>query len=97
MVEDVRSYLRGVMQEHHDAVANDGEKKFSSFVRNVFSILERTEYRRCESGEDVENIYRLRYKAYRRTDMVPGNAEQAVYDELDIRKNPRAFGGFVIH
>ena len=65
---------KGAAQESRTAGADEGEQ-YSSFVRNVFSILERTEYRRCENGEDVENIYRLRYKAYRRTDMVPGNSD----------------------
>lgn len=95
MAEEVREYLRGVMQEHRDAVANNGGEQLSSFVRNIFSILERTEYRRCESGEDVEDIYRLRYKAYRRTDMVPGNPDQVVYDELDDLPNCHRFGVYI--
>ena len=36
----------------------------SLFARNVLDVLERIEYRRCESGEDLEAVYRLRYKAF---------------------------------
>ena len=85
---------KGAAQESRTAGADEGEQ-YSSFVRNVFSILERTEYRRCESGEDVENIYRLRYKAYRRTDMVPGNSDQLIYDELDDQPNCHRFGVYI--
>lgn len=67
----------------------------SSFVSNIFSILERTEYRRCESGEDVEDIYRLRYKAYRRTDMVSENHVHAIHDDLDDQPNCHRFGVYI--
>ena len=69
--------------------------EFSSFVQNIFSILERTEYRRCESGEDLENIYRLRYKSYRATDMVPENSSRIVVDDLDDKPNCYRFGVYI--
>ena len=96
MVKSVAS-LQGTAQESHEAASEtDGERsQYSSFVRNIFSILERTEYRRCESGEDIENIYRLRYKAYRRTDMVPGNHDQIVHDDLDDLDNCYRFGVYI--
>ena len=87
--------LRGGGNAHGAAGEDAAGKELSSFVRNIFSILERTEYRRCESGEDVENIYRLRYKAYRRTDMVPENPDHTVYDELDDLPNCYRFGVYV--
>ena len=49
----------------------DDRSEVSSFARGVLDLLERTEYRRCDKGEDLEDIYRLRYKAYRSNDMVP--------------------------
>ena len=67
----------------------------SSFARNIFSMLERTEYRRCESGEDVEAIYRLRYAAYRQADLVPANPERMVRDEFDDLSNCHRFGVYV--
>ena len=39
------------------------------------AMLERAEYRRCDKGEDLEDIYRLRYKSYRLSDMVSENAD----------------------
>lgn len=67
----------------------------SAFARNIFAVLERTEYRRCDSGEDLEDIYRLRYKSYRRTDMVPENRDRTVYDELDDMPNCHRFGVYI--
>lgn len=85
---------QGAAQEVRNADA-DTDGQYSSFVKNIFSILERTEYRRCETGEDVENIYRLRYKAYRRTDMVPGNPDHIIHDDLDDLPNCYRFGVYI--
>lgn len=67
----------------------------SSFTDNIFSILDRTEYRRCESGDDLEQIYRLRYKSYRMVDMVPENGDRVVSDELDDLPNSHRFGVYI--
>lgn len=67
----------------------------SAFARNIFAVLERTEYRRCDSGEDLENIYRLRYAAYRLNDLVPENRQRMVTDEFDDLPNCHRFGVYV--
>jgi hypothetical protein len=67
----------------------------STFARNVFALLERTEYRRCDKGEDLEDIYHLRYKSYRSNDMVPDNENHAICDELDETPNAYRFGVYV--
>lgn len=67
----------------------------SDFVQNVFSLLERTEYRRCEKGDDLQDIYRLRYKAYRMNEVVPYNKDRTIYDELDEVPNVYKFGIYV--
>ncbi|MEW9805491.1 N-acyl amino acid synthase FeeM domain-containing protein [Mesorhizobium marinum] len=67
----------------------------SSFVRKVESLLERTEYRRCDKGEDLEDVYRLRYKAYRSNDMVPYSDSHIIHDELDETPNVYRFGIYV--
>lgn len=59
------------------------------------ALLERTEYRRCDSGEDLEQIYRLRYKAYKMHDFIPESADQLVKDELDEAPNCYKFGVFI--
>ncbi len=69
--------------------------KTSSFIQNVESLLARTEYRRCDKGEDLEDIYRLRYKAYRSNDMVPDSESSSIHDDLDETPNAFRFGVYV--
>ena len=58
-------------------------------------MLEGTEYRRCDKGEDLEDIYRLSYKAYRSNDMVPDSETHVIHDELDEAPNVYRFGIYV--
>lgn len=67
----------------------------SEFARKVSELLERTEYRRCDKGEDLEDIYRLRYKSYRLSDMVADIPEQVIHDTLDETPNCYKFGIYV--
>lgn len=80
-----------IVRDARRVVENHG----SSFARNVMALMERTEYRRCEKGEDLEDIYRLRYKAYRAIDMVQPNASRTVVDDLDDLANCYRFGIYV--
>jgi hypothetical protein len=57
--------------------------------------MERVEYRRCESGEDLEAIYALRYKAYRTHGLVSDSHEHLFYDKLDDAPNCYRFGVFI--
>lgn len=66
-----------------------------SLASKVFSLLEKVEYRRCDKGEDLEDIYRLRYKAYRWNDMVPDDDRHVISDELDEAPNVYRFGIYV--
>lgn len=67
----------------------------STFAKNVSALLERTEYRRCDKGEDLEDIYRLRYKSYRLSDMVSEKPDQIIHDDLDEAPNCFKFGIYV--
>lgn len=67
----------------------------SGFSRQVMQFLDRTEYRRCETGEDIEAIYRLRYKSYRTHDIVSNKSEQLLHDDLDDAPNCYRFGVFI--
>jgi hypothetical protein len=67
----------------------------SSFARNIGALLERTEYRRCESGEDVEAMYRLRYKAYRLHGFLAESSDKMMSDVLDDSPNCYLFGIFI--
>ncbi len=71
--------------------ASDGQ----SFAAKVQQLLEHTEYRRCDRGEDLEAIYRLRYKAYRLHDFIVESGEQTVTDDLDEAPNCYKFGVFI--
>lgn len=84
--ESVRGGTDGV-------VAEIGQS--SEFIRNVFSLLERTEYRRCEKGDDLEDIYRLRYKAYRLNGVIPDSEDRMIHDDLDETPNGYKFGIYV--
>jgi hypothetical protein len=67
----------------------------SAFARGVAALLERTEYRRCDKGEDLEDVYRLRYKSYRSNDMVPDSESHTIHDDLDETSNAFRFGVYV--
>lgn len=66
----------------------------SPFNRSVLSVLERTEYRFCERGEDLEAIYRLRYDSYLAAGMVRADAMRMVADSFDELPNAYRFGIF---
>ena len=63
----------------------------SSFLRNVDGLLDRIEYRRCDRGEDLEDIYRLRYRAYRLGGLVAPDAAGTVSDPFDDLPNCHRF------
>ncbi len=77
------------------AEAGDLTSQTSAFALGVEALLERTEYRRCDKGEDLEDVYRLRYKAYRSNDMVPDSDTHLIHDELDETPNVYRFGVYV--
>lgn len=64
----------------------------SNFASNVLDLLERVDYRRCDRGEDLEAIYRLRYKSYLASGMVSANPSRMVTDTLDDLPNSMRFG-----
>lgn len=66
----------------------------SPFDRSVLSVLERTEYRFCEGGEDLEAIYRLRYDSYLAAGMVREDALRMVTDRYDELPNAYRYGVF---
>lgn len=77
------------------AEADSEQAQGSTFASKVAALLERTEYRRCETGEDIEAIQRLRYKAYRLHGFIDESGEQTVTDDLDDTPNCYRFGVFI--
>lgn len=58
-------------------------------------MLERIEYRRCESGEDLEAVYRLRYKAFHSHGLLDTIIGGKLVDHLDETPNCYSFGVFM--
>jgi len=96
--------LRGDVSDMNVAVSRstlkrvpstDGSVRGSGFADNVAALLQRVEYRRCEKGEDLEAIYRLRYKAYRNHGTVPETAERITTDRFDDTPNCYHFGVWI--
>ncbi|WP_315919046.1 N-acyl amino acid synthase FeeM domain-containing protein [Mesorhizobium sp. SP-1A] len=77
------------------AVEGSGRGGQSVFVRNVMDLLEHVEYRRCESGEDLEAVYRLRYEAFHTHGLLDTIVEQKLVDRLDEARNCYCFGVFM--
>ncbi|WP_246226150.1 N-acyl amino acid synthase FeeM domain-containing protein [Chelativorans xinjiangense] len=60
------------------------------------AVLDEVEYRRNEGGEDLEAIYRLRYKSFRRHGLLLSeSADERMVDELDEAPNCYKFGVFM--
>ncbi len=76
-------------------VSAEGDAQSLTFAGKVGELLERTEYRRCDSGEDLEAIYRLRYRAYRMNGFIEESGQQIVSDDLDETPNCYRFGVFI--
>lgn len=86
----------GSFQSGRSAADGEGARHVSSvFARNVMDVLERVEYRRCESGEDLEAVYRLRYKAFHTHGLLDTIVEQKLSDDLDEAGNCYCFGVFM--
>ena len=89
--------------QYKAALSADGNTRASvttgieadSFAKSVTALLDRVEYRRCETGEDLEAIYRLRYDSYRATGMVADAASRMVVDEYDELANSYRFAVFI--
>lgn len=67
----------------------------SAFLRSVSALLDRVEYRRCDSGEDLEAIYRLRYKAFKTHGLLAESGDNLMVDRLDDAPNCYRFGAFI--
>jgi hypothetical protein len=66
--------------------------EMTAFARNVSQLLEHVEYRRCESGEDLEDIYRLRYESYHAAGLIEDSFDRRIVDEFDNTPNSYTFG-----
>ena len=63
----------------------------SAFSRKLLGLLDHVEYRRVESSEDMEDVARIRYKAYKMANILPVEGG-ALIDEVDFDRNAYVFG-----
>ena len=63
-----------------------------SFADSVLNLVEVVDYRRAGTSEEREEIYRLRYEAYREEDAIEPNATKRFSDRFDDLDNAYIFG-----
>lgn len=66
-----------------------------SFTDRIAQLLERADYRRAESVEDREAIFRLRYDAYLREGAIAPSIGKRFADSFDDMENAWIFGVYV--
>jgi hypothetical protein len=64
----------------------------TSFTDRIFRVLDRVDYRRIESAEDRDAVYRLRYDAYLREGTIQPNFNRRFSDGYDEWENAWTFG-----
>jgi N-acyl-L-homoserine lactone synthetase len=67
-------------------------KSEPSFAERGFDLLERLDYRRADTEEEKEAIYRMRYAAYLREGAIAANALKELSDRYDELPNAYTFG-----
>jgi N-acyl-L-homoserine lactone synthetase len=77
-------------QSRSVASANDGVT--NAFADRVAKLVDRIEYRRADTGEEREAIFRLRYKAYIRDGTISANSSRTFSDPYDEKGNVYLFG-----
>ncbi len=63
----------------------------SEFTNRLFDIMDRVEYRRIRSAEDMEDVARLRYKAYAKANILPLKGDMLI-DDIDFDPQAYVFG-----
>ena len=71
------------------------KSKELSFSDHVTGLLARSDYRRADSGEEREAIYRLRYTAYLREGAISADFSGTFSDAYDETDNAYLFGLYV--
>ena len=66
-----------------------------SLVDRVMKLLNRVDYRRIETPEERDAVFRLRYQAYMREGAIAPNASEKFSDSLDDSANVWIFGVYL--
>ena len=67
--------------------------RISGFSAGVLRLLESIEYRRIDNADDLEDVARIRYKAFSMVGLAPQNGPLLI-DELDFKPNAHVMGIF---
>ncbi|MCY0148384.1 acetyltransferase [Hoeflea sp. G2-23] len=67
--------------------------KISGFNANVMRFLENVEYRRIDNADDLEDIARIRQKAFSMVGLAPQDGTMLI-DDLDFKPNAHVLGIF---
>jgi N-acyl-L-homoserine lactone synthetase len=68
---------------------------YGSFSENVARLLDRIDYRRADTAEEREAIFRLRYQAYVRDGTITPNTAGTFHDYYDDTDNVHLYGLYV--
>ena len=68
-----------------------GVEPSGGFNGKLMRLLDGVEYRRVETSEDMEDIARIRYKAYKMADILPLKGSTLI-DDIDFDPNAFVFG-----
>jgi N-acyl amino acid synthase FeeM len=71
------------------------EQRVGAFASRVAKLLERIEYRRADTWEEKEPIFRMRYEAYTRAGHIEPNSSGLFTDPDDDRPNAWLIGIFI--
>jgi len=63
-----------------------------SFADSVLNLVEIVDYRRADTPEEREEVFRLRYEAYREEDAIEPNGARRFSDRFDELDNAYIFG-----
>lgn len=77
------------------AATSPESAKGAHFVGTLTDVLDRVEYRRIDSSEQFDPVYKLRYEAYRRENFIPFNSLGTLRDEFDEEPNAMCFGVYI--
>lgn len=69
----------------------DGFSTVSDFSMKLMEVLDHVEYRRIESTEDMEDVERLRFRAYKAREVLPVAAKTLI-DDVDFDSQAYVFG-----
>jgi len=67
----------------------------STFAARIEKILERVEYRRADTQDEKEAIFRLRYEAYAREGTIPADPSGLFFDSGDETANAWLIGVYI--